>query len=95
MRKEGRIAEPRRYFELQVKNFRGSRFSPEGIGLREQALGGKVPFDARITMLDKTKVHISAIRWLLPRCEERKDCVVVFKLLEDWEIKVFTDISAL
>lgn len=70
-------------------------FSPEGIGLREQSLGGKVPFDARITMLDKTNVDITAIRWLLPRCEERKDCVVVYKLLEDWEIKVFTDITAL
>jgi hypothetical protein len=70
-------------------------FAPEGSGLREQSLGGKVPFDARITMLDRTNVDITAIRWLLPRCEERKDCVVVYQLLEDWEIKVITDITAL
>jgi hypothetical protein len=70
-------------------------FSPEGIGLREQSLGGKVPFDARITVLDKTKLDITAIHWLLPRCKERKDCVVVYQLLEDWEIKIITDITAL
>lgn len=70
-------------------------FSPAGIGLRKQSLGCKVPFDARITIFDKTKVDITAMRWLLPRCEERRDCVVVFKLLEDWEIKVLTDITAL
>ena len=70
-------------------------FSPEGIGLREQSLGGKVPSDARITVLNKAKVDITAIRWLLPRCEERKDCVVVYRLLEDWEIKVITDTTAL
>jgi hypothetical protein len=70
-------------------------FSPEGIGLREQSLGGKVPSDARITVLNKAKVDITAIRWLLPRCEERKDCVVVYRLLEDWEIKVITDMTVL
>lgn len=70
-------------------------FSPEGIGLREQSLGGKVPFDARITVLDKTKLDITAIHWLLPRSKERKDCVVVYQLLEDWEIKIITDITAL
>jgi len=70
-------------------------FFPEGIGLREQSLGGKVPFDARLTILDMKKVHITAIRWLIPRCEKRTDCVVVFKLLEDWEIKVLTDITDL
>jgi hypothetical protein len=70
-------------------------FSPEGIGLREQSLGGKVPSDARITVLKKTKVDIRTIRWLLPRCAERKDCVVVYRLLEDWEIKVITDMTAL
>jgi hypothetical protein len=67
----------------------------EGVGLREEAIGNKVPQDARITKLDKSKVDIVAMRWLIPRCEERGDHVLVFKVLEDADIAFFTELTDL
>ncbi|KAN0122113.1 hypothetical protein V8E51_000439 [Hyaloscypha variabilis] len=67
----------------------------EGVGLREEAIGNKVPQDARITKLDKSKVDIVAMRRLIPRCEERGDHVLVFKFLEDADIAFFTELTDL
>jgi len=67
----------------------------EGVGLREEAVGGKVAQESRITKLDKRKVDIVAVRWLIPRCEERGDHILVFKILEDADVTFFTDLTDL
>jgi hypothetical protein len=66
----------------------------EGVGLPQRSLGDRVPEDARVTILDKRDFDITAIRWLVPRCEERQDHVVVFKVLDDKDIKVFSNLTA-
>ncbi|KAE9381863.1 hypothetical protein N431DRAFT_551882 [Stipitochalara longipes BDJ] len=67
----------------------------EGVALWEEAVGGKVPPSARITKLDRKDVDITAVHWLIPRCEKMEDHVVVFKTLEDADIAFFTDLTAL
>lgn len=67
----------------------------EGTGSRAQCLDGKVPQDARITILDKQDIDITAVRWLIPRCEEREKHIVVFKTLDDAHVEVFTNLTAI
>jgi hypothetical protein len=64
-------------------------YAPEGVGLRESCLGGTVPEDARITILDTKFYDITAVRWLFPRCEDRGDHIIVFQMLDKEDIKLF------